>query len=98
MASELSGRELDAAVAVRVMQFKRTRYTRARIPAYSTDWAAAGLVIEEMRRHVDTEVWYRFCDALDLGGMLPICRLMQRISPELVCRAALAAMEAEDGK
>jgi hypothetical protein len=111
MASELTGRDLDAAVG-KALGFE-PRLTRAVVspggdwvgrqeiwPRFSTDWAAAGLVIEEMRRNDNYDKWRRFarfCDAVKrpAGDMPePVRDLMLALTPELICRAALEATDA----
>jgi hypothetical protein len=119
---EVSGRELDAAVAERVMGWERVHeestwngYATHKqllgsspagrkygcydpvygVPHFSRDWYAAGLVIEEMRRDKGADRWYRFLDYLGMeSGDGFLGTFMEVISPELIARAALYAVEA----
>lgn len=114
-----AGRELDAAVAERVMGWTRTHETHRlhgrtylrgaapatgrlqAVPAYSTDIAAAWLVVEKLREHG----WFPSVQAQEECGQLGgrwLCEVDPRFSfidgdgstaPLAVCRAALAAME-----
>jgi hypothetical protein len=118
---ELSGRELDAAVAERVMGWERVHeestwngYATHKqllgsspagrkygcydpvygVPHYSRDWSSGGLVIEEMRKRTESREWTTFVEFLADETDCDYDELMMKISPDLICRAALAAMEA----
>ncbi len=92
------GPELDAAIDLVLS----TGDPVGTIPPYSTDWGAAGLVVERMRE-------LEFDVALVLSRGMWHCVFDDNISgcsggqssdaetaPEVICRAALRALEARD--
>jgi len=91
----LSGRELDAAVAERVMGHKALAH--AQTPFYSRDIADAWTVHQKMIANWDT-LWDYAREMLALNessGALKIDiarSLLKALTPELICRAALAAV------
>ena len=88
---QLTGRALDAAVAERVMGHKALAH--AQTPFYSRDIAEAWPVHQRM---LDTQpgeyafAFQRLAGLWDLWGHT--LQVLTALSPELICRAALAAM------
>lgn len=114
----LTGRELDAAVAEKVMGWTNfdlgasvhwrrgtppdwlNRSQRTDIPPYSSSWAAAGLVVEALRKRgcrmklvENPDGW--FCEFYKDGRAAGYWEAASM--PEAVARAALAALEAGKG-
>ena len=87
---QLTGRALDAAVAERVMGHKALAH--AQTPFYSRDIADAWLVHQRMLETQSGEYAFalqRLAGLWDLWGRT--LQALKAITPELICRAALAA-------
>jgi len=87
---KLTGRALDAAVAERVMGLKALAH--AEIPFYSRDIAAAWTVHQRM---LDTQPGEYAFAIQCLAGLWDLwgrtLQVLKAMTPELICRAALAA-------
>jgi starvation-inducible outer membrane lipoprotein len=93
--SEMTPRERDALVAVKVMGWEVVRgtvvppgyesWSKPEVPSYTTDICAAWEVVEMMKR-MDEHVRYHFDDLT--------CEryCIWELTPEIICKAALKAM------
>ena len=86
----MSDRELDAKVAELMGLHVPEQYWRWKIPHYSTDIAAAWLVVDKMRESND-EIKFKFQGYFVLHQIEHLID----ITPDAICRAAVMAAEAE---
>lgn len=102
-----AGRELDALVATKIMGWRTAHFDASYgewlgvplddywedVPRYSTDIAAAWLVVKRMCSFigVDDDLWGRFVDEMNTAHDYAISDFLSHASPLIICRCALAA-------